>query len=70
MHAIFEGGQLFEAHGTARMHAPRRDSDLAAEAEFAAVGELRRGIVDHDGGVDLVQERAAASAFSVTMQSV
>ena len=32
------------------------DADLGAEAELAAVGELGRGVVQHDGRVDLRQE--------------
>ena len=32
------------------------DADLGAEAELAAVGELRRGVVQHDRGIDLAQE--------------
>ena len=38
------------------MHAAGRDADLGAEAEFAAVGELSRGVVQHDGRIHLVQE--------------
>ncbi len=32
------------------------DADLGAEAELAAVGELRRGVVQHDRRIDLVEE--------------
>ena len=39
--------------GPAGMHAAGRDADLGAHAELAAIGELRRGIVEHDGAVDL-----------------
>jgi len=35
---------------------PRRDTDFGAQPELAAVGELRRGVVHHDGTVDTGQE--------------
>ena len=54
--AILERGELLDADRPARMHAAGRDADLGAEAELAAVGELRRGVVQHDRGVDLAQE--------------
>jgi hypothetical protein len=38
------------------MHLAGGDADLAAHAEFAAIGKLRRGIVQQDGGIDLVEE--------------
>jgi hypothetical protein len=46
------------------------DADLGAHAELAAVGELRRGVVQHDGAVDLVEEALDAAASSVTIASV
>src|SRR6185437_17180698 len=54
--AVFEGGQLFDPNRPARMQPPRRDSDLGAEAEFAAIGELGRGIMQHDRRVYFAQE--------------
>jgi hypothetical protein len=39
-----------------------RDADLAAEAELAAVGELGRGVPEHDGAVDAA-EKALGSAL-------
>jgi hypothetical protein len=36
---------LLDADRAARVHAAGGDADLGAEAEFAAVGELRRGVV-------------------------
>src|SRR5204862_238269 len=54
--AIFERGQLLNTDRSARMHASRRDADLGTEAKLAAIGELRRGVVQDDGGVDLTQE--------------
>ena len=38
------------------MQPPGGDADLRPEAELAAVGELRAGIVQHDRTVDLAQE--------------
>src|SRR4029453_12914045 len=55
-HAILEAGQLFDAHWPARMEAAGGDADLGAEAELAAIGELGRGVVQHDRGIDLVEE--------------
>ncbi len=47
--AVFEGRQLFDADRPARMQPAGGDADLGAEAELAAVGELGRGIMQHDG---------------------
>ena len=47
---------MLDAHGPARVQLAGGDADLGAEAELAAVGELGRGVVEHDGGVDLVEE--------------
>src|SRR5579872_838784 len=49
-YAIFEAGELLDTDRAARMHASGRN------AEFAAVGELRRRIVQHDRRVDFTQE--------------
>ena len=38
------------------MQAPGGDADLAAETEFAAIGELSRGVVQHNRAIDLAQE--------------
>ena len=38
------------------MHAAGGDTDLAAEAELAAVGELSRSVVRDDGAIDLAQK--------------
>src|SRR3546814_1145491 len=48
--------QLFDADRPARVHAAGGDADLRPHAELAAVGELRRGVVQHDGGIDLGHE--------------
>src|SRR5262245_9100379 len=55
-HAILEAGELLDADRPARMEAAGGDPDLGAEAELAAVGELGRGVVQHNGGIDLAQE--------------
>ena len=54
--AVFERGQLLDADRPARMHPAGGDADLGAEAELAAIGELGRGVVQHDGRIDLGQE--------------
>src|SRR6201997_141550 len=56
VYAILEAGQLFDAHRPARMEAASGDADLGAEAELAAIGELGRGVVQHDCGIDLVEK--------------
>ena len=55
-HAILEAGELFDADRAAGMQLAGGDADLGAEAELAAVGELRRGVVQHDRRVDFAQE--------------
>ena len=69
-HAVFEAGQLLDADRAARVEAAGGDADLGAEAELAAVGELGRGVVQHDGGIDLAQEFLRRGASSVTIESV
>src|SRR4051812_10017626 len=54
--AIFEAGQLLGADGAAGVEFAGGDADLGAEAELAAVGELRRGVMQHDRRIDLVEE--------------
>src|SRR6266702_8465615 len=51
--AIFETGQLLGADRTAGVEFAGGNSDLGAEAELAAIGELRRCVVQHDRGGDL-----------------
>ena len=51
-HQIFEGSQLLGADGPARMQLARGNADLGPHAEFAAVGKLRRRVVQHDGAID------------------
>src|SRR5882762_7659428 len=55
-HAILEAGELLDADRTAGVQLAGGDADLGAEAELAAIGELRRGVVQHDRGIDLRQE--------------
>src|SRR5262249_7274530 len=55
-HAIFEAGQLLDADRTARVKTASGDADLRAKPDLAAVGELRRGVVQHDRGIALAQE--------------
>src|SRR5690606_28850441 len=55
-HAVFEAGELLDADRAAGVHLAGGDADLGAEAELAAVRELRRGVVQHDRGIDLAQK--------------
>ena len=55
-HAILEAGELLDADRAARVQLAGGDADLGAEAELAAVGELGRGVVQHDRGIDLAEE--------------
>src|SRR5690242_17833419 len=54
--AIFEARQLLGADRAAGVEFAGGNSDLRAEAELAAIGELRRGVVQHDRGIDLAEE--------------
>src|SRR6476659_11265544 len=56
--AIFETGQLLGPDRTASVKFPCSDADLRAEAEFAAVGKLRRCVMQHDRRIDLVEKFA------------
>src|SRR3546814_6026149 len=47
-HEPLIGRQPFQRDRASRVQSPRRDADFGAEAEFAAVGELRRGVVHDD----------------------
>src|SRR5665213_733998 len=60
---VFVAGQLLRADRPARRQASGRDADFRAHAEFAAIGELRRGIGQHDGAVDLRQEFLRCGLF-------
>jgi len=54
--AILEGRELLDADRAAGMQAAGGDADFSTEAEFAAVGELGRGVVDGDGAVEALEE--------------
>src|SRR6266404_9603978 len=56
--AIFETGQLLGADRPAGVKFPGGDADFRAEAEFAAVGKLRRCVMQHDRRIDLVEKFA------------
>src|SRR5258705_11516110 len=56
--AIFETGQLLGADRTAGVKFPGGDADFRAEAEFAAVGKLRRCVMQHDRRIDLIEKFA------------
>src|SRR5712675_2781908 len=56
--AIFETGQLLGADRTAGVKFSGGDADFGAEAEFAAVGKLRRCVMQHDRRIDLVEKFA------------
>src|SRR5260221_7806672 len=56
VNAILEAGQLFGADRAAGVELAGGNADLGTEAELAAIGKLRRGVVQHDRGIDLVEE--------------
>src|SRR5262245_25469006 len=56
VNTVFEARQLFGADRTAGVEFAGGDPDLRAEAELAAIGELRRGVVQHDRRVDFAEE--------------
>src|SRR3981189_2613397 len=56
MDAVFETGQLLGSDRAAGMKFPGGDADFRAEAEFAAVGELRRCVMQHNRRIDLVEK--------------
>src|SRR5436309_7912207 len=56
VNAIFEAGQLLGADRAAGVEFAGGNADLGAEAEFAAIGKLRRGVVQHDRRIDLVEK--------------
>src|SRR5882757_238574 len=54
--AIFEARQLLGADRPAGVEFAGGNADFGAEAELAAIGELRRRVVQHDRRVDLDEE--------------
>src|SRR5690606_16703447 len=55
-HDVLVARELGRADRPARVDLARRDADLGAHAELAAVGELRRSVVHEDRAVELVEE--------------
>src|SRR5437762_5974551 len=53
---VFVAGELLGADRAAGVQLAGGDADLGAHAELAAIGELGRGVVQHDGGIDLGEE--------------
>src|SRR5689334_3596954 len=49
---IFECRELLDTDGAAGVQFAGADADFSAHAELRAVGELRRGIPQHDGRVE------------------
>src|SRR6186713_1022716 len=56
VNAIFKAGQLLGADRAAGVEFAGGNPDLGAEAELAAVGELRRCVVQHDRRIDLAEK--------------
>src|SRR5581483_8319928 len=54
--AVFEAGQLFDPDRSTGVEPSGSNANLRAKTELAAIGELRRGIMQDDGRVDLAQE--------------
>ena len=52
-HEVLVGGELAQRHRATRVQLLRGDPDLRAEPELGAVGEARRRVDHHGGGVDL-----------------
>src|SRR5688572_18313122 len=55
-HHVLVAGELLHAHRTTRVKPVGGNADLRAHAKFAAIGELRGRVVQHDGAVDAFQE--------------
>src|ERR1700730_7968558 len=56
--AIFEAGQLLGADRAAGVKFSGGDADFCAAAEFSGVVKLRRCLLQHDRGVDLIEKLA------------
>src|SRR6266436_8847246 len=61
--AVFETGQLLGADRAAGVKLTRSYPDFRAEAEFAAVGELGRRVMQHDRRIDLVEKLAGGACI-------
>src|SRR5215469_6505685 len=55
-YAVFEAGQLLDSDRSTGVEPSGGNTDFGAEAELAAIGELRRRIMQHDRRVNLAQE--------------
>ena len=53
---VFVTGQLFGSHWSARVNPPGGDSNFSTHAEFAAIGELRRRVVQQNRAVQVMEE--------------
>ena len=62
-HLIFEGRELLDADGSARVQLTGGDADLGTHAELAAVGELGRGVVHDDGGLASLEKMLKTFLF-------
>ena len=58
MNTVFEAGQLLGADRAACVEFSGGDADLGAKTEFAAIGELRRCVMQHDRRINLVEKFA------------
>src|SRR6059036_68700 len=56
VNTIFEACQLLGADRATGVEFAGGNADLGAETELAAVGKLRRGVMEHDCGIDLVEK--------------
>src|SRR5436190_13901682 len=56
--AVFEAGQLLSPDRTSGVKSAGGNADLGAEPEFATIGELGRCVMQHDCGIDLIEEPA------------
>src|ERR1700686_1677360 len=63
MDAVFETGELLGADRATGVKLTGGDADFRAEAEFAAVGELGRRVMQHDRRIDLVEEFAGGAGI-------
>ena len=69
-HNVFVAGELLGPDGTAGVKLAGGNADLRSHAEFAAIGELGRGIDQQDGRIDATQEFFCCRRIPVTIASV
>ena len=67
VHHVLVARELLDADRPARVEAVGGDADLRSHAELAAVRELRRCVVQHDGAVDTRRKRSAVACVPVTI---